>query len=484
MKESLKHKTISGMIWNGVERFGSSFFLFVSNLVLARLLSPSDFGCIGMLLVFISVSDAIIDGGFGSALIQKKNTTQIDYSTIFYWNIILSVFLYGVLYLSAPAIAEFYKIPLLSDILKVQGVILVINALVLIQQNVLKKQVAFKKLAKINLSSIIVGTGAGILAAFLGFGVWSLVIKSLVTGVVQCVIYWLSSHWRPQWVFSWASFRSLFSFGSFMFLSTITNTLYSSLLSLIIGRNYNSATLGYYTQARKLEDVPRNTLSSIVNNVTFSIFSGIQDEKSRIKAATSKCLKSLMFVTTPLMILLILVAEPLFFVLFGEKWLNSVAYFQALCLHGLVYIPFSINLNVIRSLGKSRLYFNIITTQSILGIILVTIAGNWGMMELVLCYTITPYLSYIFTAYKVGHLINYGLGEQFKNILRPLVCSLASMILSYLIWFKFNSLNSAPLLLIIGIITFSAFYLILSKLFNNTELIQQFKIISQYGRNK
>lgn len=423
MAESLKQKTISGMLWNGVERFGSSFFLFISNLVLARLLSPDDFGCIGMLMVFISVSDAIIDGGFGSALIQKKDPTETDYSTVFYWNLILSLLLYLVLYFSAPAISRFYDIALLSDVLKVQGLILMINAFVLIQQNILRKQVAFKKLAKINLSAIVLGTGTGIIFAYLGFGVWSLVIKSLVTGLVQCIIYWLSSHWRPQWVFSWTSFRGLFKFGGFMFLTVIVNNLYHNFITLIIGKSFSAATLGYFTQAKKLEDVPRNSLSAVITNVTFPVFSHIQDDIERLLNAARKCTKSMAFLNFPLMMLLIVTAEPLFTMLFTDKWSQSVPYFQVLCVYGLILSPSELNNNIIRALGKSNISLYIMVTQRSIGIILILIGLLWGMKGMLLGYVLSQYIGFAISANVLGRLMGYGLFKQCKDCFSILLLS-------------------------------------------------------------
>ena len=184
MSTSLKQKTISGMIWNAVERFGTAFFLFISNIVLARLLSPDDFGCIGMLLVFINISDAIVDGGFDSALIQKESPTPTDYSTIFYWNIVLSIFLYILFFLAAPLISSYYKLPLLCDILRVQGIVLVINAFSLVKRSILKKRIAFRKNAKINLVAVSIATSIAIVSAYIGWGVWSLVVKSLLTAII------------------------------------------------------------------------------------------------------------------------------------------------------------------------------------------------------------------------------------------------------------------------------------------------------------
>ena len=431
MSDSLKHTVLSGMVWNAIERFGASLFLFISNLVLVRLLSPDDFGCIAMLLVFISVSDAIIDGGLGSALIQKKNTTATDYSTVFYWNLLLSFFLYAVLYLCAPAIAGFYNIPLLDNVLKVQGIVLIINALVLIQQNILKKQIAFKKIAKINLTAIVAGTGMGILLAFLGCGIWSLVVKSLATGMVQCGIYWLGNKWRPEWVFSWKSFTGLFRYGSFMFLNSIANSLYYSALSLIIGRCFSSVELGYYSQANKLQDVPRNSISSVVTNVTFPVFSNIQEDRAKLRNAFSKCIRSVAFIQFPIIMVLIITARPLVAVLFTEKWLPMVPYFQILAFAGLSSTLFEVHTNVIKSLGKSREVFILEFLLRIMGLTVVAISIRFGMIGLLAGYAFSQFLFYIAASAYVGKLIHYDICFRLRDLAPAFFIAVSAAALVY-----------------------------------------------------
>ena len=237
MTKSLKEQVVTGAFWNGIERFGTAFFLFVSNLVLARLLSPDDFGCIGMLMVFISISEAIADGGFGAALVQKKQVSRLDYSTIFIWNILVSFFLYGVLFLCAPLIAVFYNIDSLAFILRIQGVILLFNGLCIVQRSMLQKNLMFKKLAKVNVTATIGGTVLGIFCAFIGWGIWSLVVKFLFTALMTTVILWIGSKWKPVIRFSKESFRTLFGFGGFMFLTSITNSIYQNVISLVIGKS-------------------------------------------------------------------------------------------------------------------------------------------------------------------------------------------------------------------------------------------------------
>jgi O-antigen/teichoic acid export membrane protein len=373
--------------------------------------------------------------------------------------------LYVSLYFAAPSISGFYEIPLLKDVLRVQGIIVVINAFTLIQQNILKKQVAFKRIAKINLGTIIIGTSFGILFAFLGFGVWSLVIKSLVTGLMQCFIYWLSNHWRPLWLFSWPSFKSLFRFGSFMFLNTIINKLYHNILSLIIGKNFSTSTLGYFTQARKLEDVPRSSLSSVIYNVTFPVFSQIQDDVNRLQQAAQKCLKSMVFINFPLMMLLIIIADPLFDLLFTDKWSQSVPYFQALCVYGLITSPIELNSIIIRSLGKSNMSLFVRIIQISVGLILVLIGLSRGMEGLLLGYILSQYIHFSVVTIVTGRMIGYGMIKQCKDCFSTFILSLVVAIITYVFPILISNINSIWLIFIQCVI-YASLYIGLSYFFH------------------
>lgn len=464
----MKQKAISGMIWNAVERFGGVFLLFVSNLVLARLLSPEDFGCVGMLLVFISVSDAIVDGGFGAALIQKEKPTQTDYSTIFYWNIILSFFLYISLYLIAPSISAFYKIPLLCNILRVQSIVLVMNAFSIVQRNLLKKQIAFKKNALINLIAIIISTSAAILAAYYGFGVWSLVIKSLSAAALLCALYWNCCSWRPVKIFSFKAFKNLFRFGGFMFLDTIINTLYCNLISLILGKKFSASILGYYTQALKLSDVPRNCLSSIVSNVSFPVMSSIQSDSERFLRASKAGLKSIMFINIPLMLLMIVIAKPIFTLLFTDKWSQSVPFFQALCIMGLIFTAYEFNQNILMSKGKSNALFFIRVAQCIFGVSLIFLGLKWGIWGVITGYVFSAYIIYIIITFFTKRFIGYGLLSQLKDIAPTFIASLIAALTAFLLS-EIHKLHNLYLICL-QIAVFGVVYIFLCKLFNIKEL--------------
>ena len=267
MAISLKQQTISGMIWSFLQRFGSMGVSFISNIIFARLLTPDDYGCIGMLTIFIALSNTFIDGGFGSALIQKKRPTQEDYSTIFYWNVFLSIVLYAILFLCAPLIADFYNIEILSKILQVEGIILIINALGIIQNNQLRKQLKFKSIAHITLTASIVSVIVAIVMAYMGYGVWSLVAQQIVLSFVSTLLYWIHGSWRPSRTFSARSFKELFGFGSFILLSSLLNAFCNNLNGLLIGKFFNASSMGYFTQAKKLEDVFSSSIETVVGQV-------------------------------------------------------------------------------------------------------------------------------------------------------------------------------------------------------------------------
>lgn len=295
----------------------------------------------------------------------------------------------------------------------------------------MKKQIAFKKIAKINLTAIVAGTGMGILLAFLGCGIWSLVVKSLATGVVQCGIYWLGNKWRPEWVFSWKSFTGLFRYGSFMFLNSIANSLYYSALSLIIGRCFSSVELGYYSQANKLQDVPRNSISSVVTNVTFPVFSNIQEDRAKLRNAFSKCIRSVAFIQFPIIMVLIITARPLVAVLFTDKWLPMVPYFQILAFAGLSSTLFEVHTNVIKSLGKSREVFILEFLLRIMGLTVVAISIRFGMIGLLAGYAFSQFLFYIAASAYVGKLIHYDICFRLRDLAPAFFIAVSAAALVY-----------------------------------------------------
>ena len=465
MAESLKNQVIKGAFWNGLERFGTAFFLFVSNLILARLLSPDDFGCIGMLMVFISVSDAIIDGGFGAALVQKKEISKTDYSTIFLWNVFVSIILYLVLFFSAPAIASFYHIESLSTILRVQGVVLLFNGLCVIQRSMLQRKLLFRKLAKINLSATVVGTLFGIICAFAGFGVWSLVIKLLFTSIIVSIVLWARTKWVPVNKFSGQSFRTLFNFGSFVFLTSITNSIHINFISLVIGKSINSATLGYFTQARKLEDVPRQTISSIVRNVAFPAFSMLQDDKEKLLESVRMTTRTLSYINFSLTILLIVIARPLILLLFTKKWEQSIPYFQIICLFGLIYTITEFYNSILKARGASRFLFMTNFLYKAFGVLLMFLGSYFGMKGILFSFVASYYLGFVLVSYTIYKTIHYKISTQIIDLFPSISIALFSGLITWFVCGFFRS-SSHLICLVVGIAVFISVTILISHLTN------------------
>lgn len=466
MAESLKQKAISGLIWSAVQRFGTMAISFASNLVLARLLLPADFGSIGMLMVFIAIAATLVEGGFGTALIQKKQPTSIDYSTIFYFNFLFSLVLYVVLFFSAPAIASFYKMEQLCAMLRVMGIIIFISSLGIVQDNQLQKQLNFSRLAIIDVVSTTVGTFMGIILAFLGFGVWSLVAKTILNSALRSSLLWLLSKWRPLKVFSLASFKELLSFGGLILLANITETITVQLVSLIIGRFYSSKDLGFYVQAKNVHNIPERTIPFIVNRVFFPVFSSIQDDIDKVVVALKKSLKALTFVNFPLMIILMIIGKPLIIILFTDKWLESTPYFQLLCLGGMLYSVNSNNVNILKALrqGKSILYVLLIKRGITFASII--IGMRFGIYGIVCGSVLSVYLWFPINAYCTGKLTGYGILKQIRDIGPNYILSI---LVGYLIFFASSSIdvNNNYILILVQLLSYSVLYVIFAYLFKN-----------------
>lgn len=421
------------MVWMAIQKYSTMIIQFISGIVLARLLTPYDYGCIGMLSIFMVLAEAFIDGGFGSALIQKKRPTQEDYSTIFFWNLFMAVILYAVLFACAPLIARFYKIPLLTKVLRVQGVILFIYAFNIVQRNQLQKQLNFKTLSIITLISAIIALVVTIVLAYKGFGVWALVVQHILIALIPAIAFWFFVKWRPIWVFSWKSFKELFDFGLYMFLIHLINQFSVQLQGLLIGRFYNASTMGYYSKALRTESMASHSISSVMTQVTFPLYAEMQDNKQAIAGAIKRFTMTLSYFSFPLLFLLLLVAKPLFVILYSERWLPSVPYFQALCIAGLASCLQAVNVQSISAIGKSKLNFIWTVIKRTIGISIVIIGlVFWGMKGLLIGVVINFWFSYFINICLVSKHIGYKWYQQIKDILPVGIVSLVIAAICYL----------------------------------------------------
>lgn len=437
---------------------------FASNIVLARLLSPSDFGCIGMLMIFISLSNTFIDGGFGSALIQKKQPTKEDYSTIFYWNIFLSIILYAVLFFSSPVIARFYKIPLLADVLKVQGIVLFFNSLCIIQHNQLRKQLQFKKLAIVEIVAAILSLAIAIVTACYGWGVWSLVAQQLSLGLFKAILFWCFNSWRPIFAFSWQSFKELFKFGGFMLFSSLFGTFSNEMQGLLVGRMFTSAAMGLYSQAHRLATSAATVVSSIIDQVTYPVMASVQDDREKLIASLKRFIQIPAYICSPIMALMIVIAKPIIILIYSAKWIECVPYFQILCTAGLaVCLQGSAN-NSIAAIGKSNIYFkwtiikrSLTIVFCIIGIVL------WGMKGLMWSCSFGAWSVYFINAFLVTKHVGYSFWNQLMDIIPFIGMSVFAGIIVYLLG-GYLSINMYVVALIQTLL-FAILYLIMSYVF-------------------
>lgn len=432
MMENLRNKAVTGVMWTSIQRFMTIFIQFVSGIILARLLTPDDYGCIGMLSIFMLIAASFIDGGFGSALIQKKQPTQEDYSTIFYWNVGISTVIYLLLFFAAPWIANFYHIELLCSVLRVQGLVLIINALQVVQTSQLNKQFKFKKLSIVTLCSTVVSLVVTIILAYKGFGVWALVTQNLLMAIIPTTVYWLTNGWLPSWTFSVSSFKELFSFGFYIFLTSLLSAFVNNIQGLLIGRIYNSATMGYYSKAHSTEKLSSTSISQVVGQVSYPLYAELQDNKERLADTIKKLTQSLTYITFPLMLLLCLVAEPLFCILYGDKWLPAVPYFQLLCIAGLAICLQAVNSQAIAAIGKSKEMFIWALIKQSAGLALMLsgmyFGGIWGLL---VGMVLKSWIIYIIHAGLVSHYIGYKMKKQAYDILPILLVVLFSFAVSY-----------------------------------------------------
>lgn len=423
---------------------------FVTNIVLARLLSPDDFGTVGMLLLFLALANTFVDSGFGSALIQKKDADQTDFSTVFFINLLFSFAVYIVLFFCAPWVARFYHVDILCPLLRVQGLVLILHAFSIIQTALLRKKMDFRKLSECNLIGNIVGSIVGIYSAFLGCGVWSLVIRTLTVGFVTSLLLWILGKWKPLLLFSMQSFKELFGFGGFMLLSSIVYSFTNNIQTLIMGKLFTPAVLGNYTQARQLRNVATESVSAVISQVFYPDFANHQNDNRLLSSKLELGVQTISFFVVAFMSLCILVADVLIQLLYGAKWLTSVPYFKILCVAGLFLALQDININIIAAKGKSKtlFFFNlgklfVFIAFMVLG---AKINGLFGLIWGINLYTFISWI--VFASYST-YLINTNIWNQLCSVVRSSVLALVPFIVvSYLNHVCFNSFKPVLKLLL------------------------------------
>lgn len=430
---SLKHKTVSGVLWVLTTQFGTQGVSFVVSVILARLLLPQDFGLIGMITIIISIGRSLIDSGLASALIRKKEPDNLDFATVFYTNLLASLVIYCVVYAAAPAISRFYHQPQLINLVRVLCLTFVIGAFSSIQNTVLVKKMHFKKLLLVSIPALIAGGSLGIIMAVNGYGVWSLVVMQLVTAVATSVLLWIRSGWVPPLLFSMARLKEHYRFGITIGASAIIDVIFSNLYLIVIGRLFSPVQLGFYTRALTLKQLPVANISGALNKVTYPVFASIQDDDEKLKQAYKKVMQQVIFWVAPILIGMAVLATPIFRLLFTAKWLPAVPYFQILCAEGIMYPLNAYNLNILKVKGRGDLFLKLEIIKKVLVVAGVVIALLYGIYGLLYFQVLMGVAGYFINSYYSGRFLNYPVAQQLKDILPQLGAALVMGFCCYIV---------------------------------------------------
>ena len=476
MSDSLKQKATKGILWSAIERFSVQGVQFILMIFMARLLTPNDYGLIGMLSIFLAVAQSLIDSGFSQALIRKQNRTEVDNSTVFYFNIITSCFLYIILYLTAPLVANFYNIPKLCTIMRVMCLTIVINSFSVVQNAILVTKIDFKTLAKISLTTIILSGFIGVILAYNEYGVWALVYQSLLYAILNCTLLWILSKWRPIKAYSWNSFKELFSFGSKLLASGLIDTIYRNIYPIVIGKAFSAADLGYYTRAQHFSEFPSSNVTGVLQRVTYPILCNIQNDNNRLRNIYRRILKMSAFIVFPLMTGLAAVAHPFINMTIGSKWDFCAVLLQIICFNMMWYPIHAINLNLLQVKGRSDLFLRLEIIKKMIGIIIIAVTVPLGIKAM--CYggVASSIICLIINAYYTGKLINVGFMMQMRDLLPTLSLSIIMFIIVLYITFIIPNIIFQ---LILGICVGAIIYIGCSYILKFSELKEVLSILKR-----
>ena len=476
MSESLKKEAIKGVVWSTLERFSVAGVNFIFGLILARLLMPADYGAIAMLAIFMAIAQTFIDSGFSNALIRKPDRTETDNATAFYFNIGVGLAAYFLLYLAAPYIARFYETPILTPLTRIMGLNLLLNSLCVVQQALLTARIDFKTQAKISLNAAVVSGLVGIGFAYTGYGVWALVIQSVLTSVIRTILLWILAKWRPKAKFSKQSFRDLFGYGSKLLLSGLLDTTYNNLYTIIIGKRFSAATLGVYSRADQWANFLSVNITGILQRVTFPVLSTIQNEDERLSIDYRKFLRISGFVIFPLMMGLAAVADPLTRFILTDKWADSIPLLRILCFALMLYPIHAINLNLLQVKGRSDLFLRLEIYKKILGVATLCVTIPLGITAMCIGRVFTSWVALAMNTHYTGKLIHLGFFQQLKDYIPTL---LNSFFMGAIVYGVTLIVPGSGLQLLAGVIIGASYYILSNYLLNTMEWKELILIIKR-----
>lgn len=446
MSHNIRSKTIGGVGWSFADNIFNQGITFLVGLVLARLLTPEEYGLIGIITIFIAIFNSIVDSGFSNALIRKNDVEAVDYNTVFITNMVLSIVLFFTMFFTASAIAEFFSQPLLEPLTKVMASIVIVNAIAIIPRTIFVKRLDFKTQTKISLIASLTSGVVGIIMALAGFGVWSLVAQQISRQLLNTIFLWIWSRWYPKLQFSIQSFKELFGFGWKLLVSGLIDTIWKEIYQVVIGKCYSAETLGQYTRAQQFGSIFSSNLTIVVQRVSYPVLSEIQDDKKRLKYAYKKVIKVTMLVTFCCMLGLAAVAKPMILVLIGKQWLPAVPLLQIICLNMMLYPLHAINLNMLQVQGRSDLFLKLEIIKKAIAAVPLVLGIFVGIYWMLWSSVITGFIAYYLNAYYSGKFLDYSIWEQIKDIFPSFV--VASVMAIIVLCLTFINLSSFVLLMI------------------------------------
>ena len=469
----LRQTTLKGIGWSFIDNILGSGITFLVGIVLARILSPEEFGLIGILTIIIGVSNIIIDSGFSNALIRKRNASKDDYNTVFYITLLLGIIMYLLVFLISPYISLFFKEPLLTLLSRIISIVLIINSLSIIPKTIFIKRIDFKVQAVVSAISSIISGIIGIFLAIYGFGIWSLVSQILSKQLINTILLWYYTSWRPNLIISVNSFRELFGFGSKLMIAGIIDTIYTNISQIVIGKFYSTNQLGQYTRAQQFQSIFSSNLTAVIQRVTYPVLSEIQEDQLKLRELYRKFVQATMLVTFFTMFCLAAISTPLLINLIGDKWKEASHYLTIICLSGALYPVQSLNLNMLQIKGRSDIFLKIEIIKKILGIVPILLGIFYSIESMLWSTVILSIISYILNSYNLKYLISYSTLDQTKDILPYLIISLLVSSVAYALpYFLGNGLFILFLqLMVIFFTTFVIYKTTNNKIYNELENI-------------
>ena len=431
----MENKVISNFIWRFAERCGAQLVTFIVSIVLARILMPEDYGTVALVTVFTTIMQVFVDSGLGTALIQKKDADDIDFSSVFYFNLIVCLVLYAGMFAMAPLIATFYNDYTLVPIVRVISLTIIVSGVKGIQQAYVSKNMLFKRFFFATLGGTIFSAFAGIGLAYAGAGVWAIVVQQLSNTIIDTLILWLTVRWRPKRVFSWERLKNLLSFGWKLLVSSLLDTVYNNLRNLVIGKIYTSADLAYYNQGDKFPKLIVTNINNSIDSVLLPTMAEAQDDSERVKKMTRRAIKTSTYIMAPLMIGLAFCAKPIVRLLLTEKWLQCVPYLQIFCITYMFWPIHTANLNAIKAMGRSDYFLKLEIAKKIIGMILLLSTMRVGVMAMAYSLLVSTVTSMIINSWPNKGLLRYSFKEQTLDIMPNIICALTMGIVISLIRF-------------------------------------------------